>query len=92
MSSSSTEHKISPQEFDEFVVASVKVFTGCAAAMDALRETLMAAALTFSSFEKFYCRKCEKVFSRGQLKEITSLSVSCPECGGGLVPARNIKR
>gem|GEM_PF-6480323 len=86
------EHRISPQEFDEFVAASVKVFTDCAAGLDVLRESLMAAALTFGSFEKFYCRKCEKIFSRGQLKEITSLSVPCPECGSGLIPLRNIKR
>ena len=81
MSSPSEEHKISPQEFDEFVAASVKAFTDCVVALDVLRESLAAAALTFGSFQKFYCRKCEKVFSRGQLKEITSLSVPCPECG-----------
>lgn len=87
----SGEYKISQKEFDEFVAVAAKAFIDCAAAMDVMRETLVIAASTFSSFERFYCRKCEKVFMRKQLKEITSLFVPCPECGNGLIPARNIK-
>lgn len=87
----SDEQKIKLKEFDELVTAATKVAINCAAAAEILRESLVKAASTFSSFERFYCRKCKKFFLRKQLKEITSLRIPCPECGNGLVSARNIK-
>lgn len=87
----SEEAKISLKELDEFATATAKALIDCAVALDVMRETLVVAASMFSSFERFYCRKCKKFFTRKELKKITSLSVPCPECEGGLVPARNIK-
>ena len=87
----SDKHRVSPKELDEFVAVAAKALIDCAVALDVMRETLVVAASTISSFERFYCRKCKKFFTRKELKKITSLSVPCPECGDSLIPARNIK-
>jgi len=86
----SDEHKVSSKEFEEFTAAAAKGFMDCAAALDVARDALVDMASMFRSFERFYCRKCGKFFRRKELGKIESLHVPCPDCGDGLIPARNI--
>lgn len=81
---------VSRKEFEELISAIGETLTVCAAAAEAVREALIKASAIVEGFKIFYCRSCKKTFAYKELENMSGLSIPCPDCGDGLIPASNV--
>ena len=84
------DNHVSRKEFEELILAIGETLTVCAAAAEAMRESLIKTSAIIHGFKLFYCRKCKKTFAYRELEKVSGLSIPCPECGDGLIPASNV--
>ena len=84
------EKYVSRKEFEELISAIGETLTVCAAAAETMRESLIKTSAIIQGFKLFYCRGCKKPFAYRELEKVSQLTIPCPKCGDGLIPASNV--
>lgn len=81
---------VSRKEFEELIADIGNALAVFAGALELMRETLAKTAAKLQGFKMFYCRSCKKTFAYRELEKAQGLSIPCPVCGDGLIPAINV--
>ena len=81
---------VNREEFEDLTTDIANMLEVFATSMEAMREGLAKTSAKLRGYKIFYCRRCKKPFAYRELEKVQKLTIPCPICGDGLIPAVNL--